>query len=152
MERSGEAGFNLIEVMIALGLLAAVLISVSGLFAIGARHVESGRNSSQALAAGRTILEEMSRWPPRRCYQAFGFDGSATSYSADSRTNDFATRWQPLLSSRLSGGHATIHLESLGPGSAPPFMSASRAIRVLVTVSWDEGPRRRTLRLGTVTM
>jgi prepilin-type N-terminal cleavage/methylation domain-containing protein len=152
MRRSNERGFNLIEVMIALALLAAVLISIAGLFVIGARYVESGRSSSQALAAGRTILEEMSRWPLGRSYQAFGFDGASTSYAADTRTNGYAAKWQPLLSSMLAGSHATIRLQSLGPGSNPPSMSAARAIRVLVTVSWDEGARHRTLRLGTVKM
>jgi type II secretory pathway component PulJ len=45
-----ETGFSLVEVVIALGLLAGVLITISGLFVMGAKQVKSGRASSEALA------------------------------------------------------------------------------------------------------
>jgi prepilin-type N-terminal cleavage/methylation domain-containing protein len=152
MRRTRERGFSLPEVVVALGLLAAALISIAGLFVVGARQVVSGRNSSLALAAARTMLEETSRWSLRQSYRLFGFDGAATSYSVDTRTNGYAARWQPLLSPALAGGYATIEIQALGPGPAPPNLSAAGAIRLLVTVSWDEGPRHRSARLGTVRM
>ena len=52
MRRRDEKGFSLIEVVIALGLLAGVLIAIAGLFILGGRSVKSGRTSSEALAAG----------------------------------------------------------------------------------------------------
>jgi type II secretory pathway pseudopilin PulG len=152
MHRAAERGFSLVEVVIALGLLAGVLISISGLFIIGAKQVQSGKTSSEAIAVGRTILEEMNKWGFRQTYQIFGYDGSTTSYSVDTRTNSYATKWQPLLASNLVNSHATIQLQSLGPGGTPPNMSATLAIRVLVTVNWDEGARHRTVQVGTVRM
>lgn len=151
MKRKGERGFSLVEVVIALGILAGVLISISGLFVIGGRQVKSGRSSSEALAVGRTILEEMNKWGFRQTYGMFGYDGSATTYSVDTRTTSYATKWQPLLTPKLANSYATIQLQSLGPGS-PPNMNVTRAIRVLVTVNWDEGARHRTAQVGTVRM
>ncbi len=152
MHRRTERGFSLIEVVIALGLLAGVLISISGLFVIGGSQVKSGRSSSEALAVGRTILEEMNRWALKQSYQVYGYTGSATSYTIDTRTNSYATKWQPTLTSKLGNGYAIIQLESLGPDPTKPPMDASKAIRVLVTVNWDEGARHRTVQLGTVRM
>lgn len=151
--RAGERGFSLIEVVVALGLLAGVLISISGLFILGGKQVKSGRTSSEALAVGRTIVEEMNRWGFKQTYGAFGsgFDGAATSYSIDSRTNSFAQKWQALLDTKLLNGYATIDIQSLGP-STPPNLNATRAIRVLVTVRWDEGTRHRQVQVGTVRM
>jgi Tfp pilus assembly protein PilV len=154
MHREAERGFSLVEVVIALGLLAGVLISISGLFVIGARQVQSGKTSSEAVAIGRTILEEMNRWSLHQSYQVFGYDGTATSYSVDTRTNTTteAVRWQAAVAPSLVNGYAMVQLQSLGPGGTPPAMNASRAIRVLVTVNWDEGPRHRTVQVGTVRM
>jgi type II secretory pathway pseudopilin PulG len=152
MHRRAERGFSLVEVVIALGLLAGVLIAISGLFIIGAKQVQSGRTSSEAVAVGRTILEEMNKWGFRQTYQIFGYDGATTNYSVDTRTNAYATKWQPLLASNLVNSYATIQLQSLGPGGTPPSMSATLAIRVLVTVNWDEGARHRRVQVGTVRM
>ncbi len=154
MRRNGERGFSLVEVVIALGLLAGVLIAISGLFVIGGKQVKSGRTSSEALSVGRTILEEMNRWGFQQTYGAFGstYDGATTSYSIDTRTNTFASKWQSTLTEKLRNSYATILIESLGPSSTPPNLNASRAIRVLVTVFWDEGPRHRSAQVGMVRM
>jgi type II secretory pathway pseudopilin PulG len=151
MHRRTERGFSLIETVIALGLLAGVLISISGLFVIGGNQVKSGRSSSEAIAVGRTILEEMNKWGFRQTYGMFGYDGTATSYSVDTRTNSYAAKWQPLLTPKLVNARAIVTLQSLAP-SGTPAMNATRAIRVLVTVYWDEGARHRTVQLGTVRM
>lgn len=148
--RSHERGFSLVEVVIALGLLAGVLIAVSGLFILGGRQVVSGRDSSEALAVGRDILEEINGWGFRQTYQIFGFDGTATSYSVDSRTNTYAQKWQTDLGNKLLNSFATIQIASLGPTSSPPNLNLTKAIRVLVTVQWDEGIRHRSLQVGTV--
>ncbi len=154
MKRRTQGGFSLVEVVIALGLLSGVLISVSGLFAIGAKQVKSGRTSSEAIATARTILEEMNRWGFRQTYGNFGtaYDGSVTSYTIDTRTNAYATKWQNMLSPKLLNSFATISIQSLGPGMTPPSLSTTRAMRVLVTVFWDEGRRHRSVLLGTVRM
>jgi type II secretory pathway pseudopilin PulG len=147
----GERGFTLVDVLLGLGLVAVVLISIAGLFSLGARHVKGGRTDSEALAAARTILEEMEGWGFRQSYAMYGFDGSATAYTVDTRTNAYASKWQPALGQTLPSGYATILLESLGPG-APPPMNTTLAIRIMVTVHWDQQSRHRTIRLATVRM
>lgn len=149
--RRSEKGFSLVEVVVALGLLAGVLIAISGLFILGGRQVKSGRTSTEALAVGRRIVEEMDGWGFGQTYQLFGWDGSATSYSADTRTNSYASKWQPILNAGLLNGYATIQVSSLA-NSGTPVLSATRAMRVLVTVHWDEGIRHRSVQLGTVRM
>ena len=70
----------------------------------------------------------------------------------DTRSNTYAAQWQPTLRSKLPKGYATIALESLGPTLPVPALDSTRAIRVIVTVYWEEGSRPRKVRLGTVKM
>ena len=46
MIRQREQGFSLVEVILALGILAGVLISIAGLFIMGSKQVKSGRTST----------------------------------------------------------------------------------------------------------
>jgi prepilin-type N-terminal cleavage/methylation domain-containing protein len=154
--RRNEHGFSLIEVVVALALLAGVLISIAGMFVIGARQVESGRESTEALSVARGIVEQINKWGFHQTYELFGADGSAATYTFDTRTiTDPPTtgmaKWQPMLSEKIPGSYATISVTSLGPG-APPVLSATRAMRVVVTVRWAEQLRQRQVQLATVRM
>src|SRR6186713_400326 len=136
--RRNEHGFSLIEVVVALALLAGVLISIAGMFVIGARQVESGRESTEALSVARGIVEQINKWGFHQTYELFGADGSAATYTFDTRTiTDPPTtgmaKWQPMLAEKIPGSYATISVSSLGPGT-PPVLSATRAMRVVVTV------------------
>ena len=97
-------------------MLAAVLISISGLFVLAHRQVDGGRKHSVALSVARDILEEMDGWSFRQIYLEYGLDGSAASYTIDSRTNTAAAGWQDALSAELSECHAEILLQSLDGG------------------------------------
>ena len=154
--RRNERGFSLIEVVVALALLAGVLISIAGLFIIGARQVESGRESTEALSVARGIIEQINKWGFHQTYELFGADGTATSYSFDTRTiTDPPTtgmaKWQPMLNDKIPGSYATIAITSLGPGT-PPTLDTTRAMRVVVTVRWAERLRQRQVQLATVRM
>ncbi len=150
MKLNGDNGFSLIEVVVALGLLAAVLISVSGLFVLAQKQVDGGRKHSVALSVARDILEEMNGWAFRQLYLEYGFDGSATSYTADSRSNGVAAGWQEALDAELQNSHAEILIESIGESGSPPPLGAARYIRVQITVHWKEGLRTRSVQLATV--
>jgi len=150
MRRRADRGFSLVEVILALGLLATVLISIAGLFILGGSQVRSGRSSSEALSVARAILEEMEGWRFPDLYERWGVDGAAASYRIDTRTNAAATRWQTELDSMLRGAYGMVEITSLGPGSSPPPLNRTRAIRVVVTVHWDDGGRHRKIELGTV--
>jgi type II secretory pathway pseudopilin PulG len=152
MRARDERGFSLIEVVVALGLLAGVLISIAGLFVLGGKQVKSGRTATEALSVARGILEEMDGWGFRQTYELYGFDGSTAAVTADTRTNAYALRWQPILNDKLVNSYALIQVQSLVQTGAPPPLSTTRTMRVLVTVHWDEGARHRTSQLGTVRM
>jgi len=153
MNRNHERGFSLVEVVIALGLLAGVLISIAGLFILGSKQVESGRTATEALSVARGILEEMDGWGFRQTYQLFGIDGTtALSGTVDTRTDAYSAKWQQTLDEALFNSHAEILIQSLGPNNPPPTLATTRAIRVVVTVFWSEGNRDRSIRLGTVRM
>jgi type II secretory pathway pseudopilin PulG len=151
--RGAASGFSLIEVVVALGLLAGVLISVAGLFSVGAQRVKSGRTSSEVLAAARAILEEMSGWGFRQTYLLFddaACRGTDAACLIDTTTNPFASRWQARLDEIPSDARAEIRLEALD--GAPPTLATTDAIRLSVTVLWREGQRSRNLELSTVRM
>lgn len=154
MQRNrNERGFSFVEVVLALGLLAGVLISIAGLFVIGGKQLNSGRNHTEALSVAQDIQEEMNRWGFRQTYLLFGIDGSTIrATDVDTRTNSFAQPWQARLDETLFNAFGTIRIESLGPTAPPPVLDATRAIKVVVTITWDEGGRTRSVELGNVRM
>jgi Tfp pilus assembly protein PilV len=144
------AGFSLVEVVIALGLLAGVLIAISGLFVLANRQLDGGRKQSIALAAARDILEEMDGWGFRQIYSSFGFDGAASAYAVDTRTSAHTGGWQAELESNLGEAHAEILIEAAVDSGSGLALRDARAIRVRITVHWTEGLRSRQVRLATV--
>jgi type II secretory pathway pseudopilin PulG len=154
---SGQ-GFSLIEVLVAMGLLAGVLIAIGGLFIIGGHQVKSGRTSSEALAVGKEIHEDMVGWGYSQLWGMFGYDGQATTYTVDTRTSAACAAWQATLASKLGpSAFANIEIDSVATVAGAPtnFQDASgtilaRAVRVNVTVNWEEVPGRiRSVTLGT---
>jgi type II secretory pathway pseudopilin PulG len=158
MREGGEQGFSLVEVVIALGLLAGVLITISGLFVVGAKQVKSGRTSSEAVAVGKEIQEAMVGWGYAQLWETFGYDGQATSYRVDTRVCSACNAWQTTLRTKLGpSAYATIDLASVAnsTGTTSNFADPSgnilaKTVRVSVTVSWTEVPGRpRSVTVGT---
>ena len=147
-----EAGFSLPEVTIALGMLAAVLISIAGLFVISAKLVHEGGNRSAAVTVAENIIEETHSWGYRTLYEQFGLDGTASSYVIDTRVNLFASRWQEELDPLLREAHAEIVLESVAAGGSPPPLQDALCIRISVRVVWKEAKPEREVRLATIRM
>lgn len=152
MRRGEESGFSLIEVVVALGLMAGVLIAIAGLFVLGGRSVKSGKTSSEALAAGREIVEEMNAWGFSQLWENFGLAGTANTYTVDTTTCVTAdcTGWQNALVAKLGPtAKATIKLDSVAQAAlaVPNFSDGagnilSRNVRVTVNVLWTQVPGR----------
>ena len=149
-----SAGFSLVEVIVAMGLLAGVLISIAGLMVVGNRQVKSGRHSSEALVVARMIFEDMNGWGFHQTYSLLGDDGSNDTLVVDTSvsTEDLTQTWQQALDGMLQQARAEIRLESIVEEGSPPILSAASAIRIQVTIFWSEGPRDRKLQLSTVRM
>lgn len=148
MKRGGERGFSLVEIVIALGLLAGVLIAIAGLFIMGGRSVKSGRTSSEALTLGKEIIEEMNGWGFSQLWGNFGLAGtSAKSYTVDTSSCVTAdcTSWQSTLASKLGAtAHATIKLDVVSQTgvATPDFVTAgvvtAKNVRITVNVLWTQ--------------
>jgi len=158
MRERAEGGFSLVEVVIAMALLAGVLIAISGLFIIGGAQVKSGRTSSEALAVGKEIHEDLVGWGYEQIWGSFGYDGRATVYRVDTRSCVPCTGWQSTLAAKLGpSAYADIKIESVpdATGNLTEFADASgqvlaKTVRVSVTVNWQEVPDRvRSVTVGT---
>jgi prepilin-type N-terminal cleavage/methylation domain-containing protein len=145
---SRQTGFSLVELMVAIGLLAALLLSISGLFVFGGRQIRSGRAATEALAIAQGIVEQMNGWGFRQTFELLGVEGDRSNGTVSTRTLAIASEWQRRIDERLPGGDGVIEIASLGPG--PPPFDTARAIRVTVTVRWREGLRHRRVRLAWV--
>lgn len=147
MRRAGEqAGFSLIEVIVALGLLGGVLLSVAGMFLVGERQVRRGRTESIALMAAQSILEDIGGWNHVATWERFGLSGNAATYSVDSQVNTYAQRWQPNLHDLLANGRTEIRVESCDGAD----LVDTDAVRVVVTVFWTEATQGRRTELALV--
>jgi len=149
MPKRLERGLGLIEAVVSVAMLSGVMVTIGCLFVLGQQQIKSGRTATEALSVAQSILETVEGWGLDETYTRFGYDGTATSYTVDSRTNGAAAAWQTALAGKIRGGYATINLASLSSGT-PPAMASTSAIRVTVTVFWSEQRRSRTIRLATV--
>ena len=144
MRRRKQEGFSLIEVVIALGLLAGVLIAIAGLFIMAGKSVKSGRTSSEALATAREIMEEMNGWGYSQLWGNFNLNGAATTYTIDTATctTSDCTSWQSTLQSKLgTTAHATIKLDSVAQGATAPTnfnTTTCKNVRVTINVLWTQ--------------
>jgi prepilin-type N-terminal cleavage/methylation domain-containing protein len=149
--RASEAGFNLVEVMLAMALLGSVLLSIFGMFAYGTRQTDRARSHTLALAVARDIVEEMTGWPFGQTWEVLGMDGTATQDVVDSRNAGYAQKWQPRLDEALNDSRAEILIESVDP-TTPPALQDAEALRVTVSVFWDEMGVDRRIHLCSVRM
>ena len=68
---TSEAGYNLIEVLVAIAILGVVLLSVVTLFFLGRGNVQSGKQMSAAVAVGTQISEDLAEMTVNQIYANF---------------------------------------------------------------------------------
>ena len=146
-----DGGFSLIEVTLALGLLATVLISIASMFIIGGKQVHQGKSVTSATAVAQTIMERIDQLPYIETYGYFGGTDTSTSLSVSTTTTgNNANQWQSEIQSRLGpNGSGSISIVPLGSAS-PLNMGSASALRVRVTVNWTELGRARSVALQTI--
>ena len=151
-----EAGMSMIEVLIALGIMAGVLISVASLFVLGGQRVKGGRDMTQALAVASDITEDLRTqgyltMPESMPSCCGGSCDAVTGCTVDSRTDAFAlAEWQPWVDQELYLGHAEITITPLGGTVTPSTFASSESIRVHVEILWMEGTSERSVVQETV--
>jgi type II secretory pathway pseudopilin PulG len=146
-----QAGFSLIEVTLALGLLATVLISIASLFILGGKQVKNGKSTTTAAAITHEIMEQIEQKPYTQTYTYFGGTDSSTSVSVNTfTTGNNATQYQAEIGTKL-GPQAKGLIVVTPLGSASPLnMGNSQALQVKITVTWNELGRTRSVELQEV--
>jgi uncharacterized protein (TIGR02598 family) len=146
-----QGGFSLIEVTLALGLLATVLISIASLFIMGGKQVKSGKSTTTAAAITHEIMERIEQETYAEAYTYFGGTDSSTSLSVSTTTTgNNANQWQAEIASKLGPqASGTIAVTPLGSAS-PLNMGTSQALQVKVTVTWNELGRSKNVALEAV--
>lgn len=142
----GQCGYSLVEIILALGLLGAVMVAISSMFVLGGQSVRSGREMTEAISVAQDIVEEIKTFSFRTTYSFFGGTDTDTGVTSDSSVpGDPADQWQPGIDSKLYQGKALIQITPMGGPDTPPQLSSADYIRVLVTVQWSEGARTRSV-------
>jgi len=146
-----ESGFSLIEVTLALGLLATVMISIASLFIMGGKFVHGGKSNTTATAITHEIMERIDQLAYPDTYIYFGGSAVTTSLSVQTTTiGNNANQWHAEIASKLGVlAKGTISVTPLG-GASPLNMGSSSALKVNVSVTWNELGRTRSVSLQEI--
>lgn len=147
--RARQDGFSLIEVVIAIGVLAGVLLSIASMFILGGRQVKTGKTITEATTLAHDLMEQFDKESYVSLYTNFGAASTDTTITiASTTTGTLITPWQPEIIRKLNNGAATARLDAMGPGT--PNFGASTGVKLTVTVSWNELGRAQSVQLSTV--
>ena len=145
----GEQGFSLIEVVIAIGVLAGVLLSICSMFILGGRQLKTGKTMTEATVIAHDIMETFDKLSFTALYTTFGAVTTDTTKTVTTTGGTNAiTPWRPEITRKLDNGSATVTVLAVGPGT--PNFGSALGIRMTVTVSWTELGRAQTVSLSTM--
>jgi len=144
-----EAGFSLIEVIIAIGVLAGVLLSIASMFILGGRQVKTGKTLTEATVLAQGLMEQFDKESFNALYLNLGAAATDTTRTVQSTTTGSPIQsWQTEIARKLNSGSASVRIDAMGP-SSPNFGSAA-GIKVTVTLSWNELGRAQSVAMSTV--
>lgn len=112
--RKREAGFNLVELLIAIAILGIVVLSVFSMFFVGQRNVYAGKQASKAITLGTRVLEDLAPLNKQMIYEGL-FD-----IDADEQGNDFTL---PRASGINAMSFENSIIRSTHPTRVPPSPS-----------------------------
>ncbi|QIN82964.1 prepilin-type N-terminal cleavage/methylation domain-containing protein [Rubrobacter tropicus] len=127
----GESGYSLVEVMVAIMILAVAIIPMVSMFDAGLNAAVAGSNYDQARALANEKLEET---------KALTLPAALARYPVGSSTdcNPAPPAGSPFASP--SGGcEVTTQYMRLGPSAVEPAGYQTNLIQVSVTVDWASG-------------
>ena len=159
-----EAGYNLIEVLVAMALLGSVLMSVITLFYFGRRNVYSGKQQTKITAVGTRVMEDLTNMTAEDIQSNFAIpstmvttcatvNGVAYTNCIARKTSTFASgddpsgflqRWKDLLGSAVVGQAVFSKPDiTLVVQPAAAVSANSTYVRVWAILQWNEGRRTR---------
>ena len=105
----GTRGFSLVEVIIAIGVLAGLLLSIATMFILGGRQVKNGKTITQATTLVQDIMEEFDRASFTGLYTTLGAASTDTTRTVLSTTGGSPIQpWQSEVQRKLNNGVATV--------------------------------------------
>ncbi len=164
-----QSGYNLVEVLVAMGLLSTILLAITTLFYFGRRNVYSGKQMTAAVAVGTNVLEDLSGMNRGALYNAFNIGGGAGQTNATTTntvegvtynnsiqrdttaappTNDpagFLARWQAMMPASVFQDARLYLIITPQVPNGPSALFNAGLVRTRVIIAWQEGPRRRQL-------
>ena len=144
---TGERGFSLVEVVIAIGVLAGVLLSICSMFIMGARQLKGGKTMTEATTIVHDIMETFGKLSYNTLYTTFGATDTSTSVSVSTSTGtNPITPWKAEVTRKLENGVATATLTPVGGTN----FGNGKGIKMVVSLSWSELGRAQTVSLATV--
>lgn len=160
--KHSSAGFNLVEVLIAVAILGVVAISIFTLFVMGRRNIHSGKQTSQAIAVGTQVLEDLSPLNKEMTYSgAFGLAQADTGSDFQlPRVSGLAA--MSFVNSRIRSTNGTILASppaDISTQNTPPgFLTRWTALlgtklgpgsSITVVLTPDQDPVNTPARFGT---
>jgi prepilin-type N-terminal cleavage/methylation domain-containing protein len=159
-----QAGYSLVEVLIAMALLGTVVMSIITLFYLGRRNVYAGKQQTKITAIGTRMMEDLTNMTADDVMSNFNIPTTmvatcatingvaytnciarktSTFVSADD-PGGFMTRWKTLLGSVNVGEKAFAAPEiTLIVTPVNSTLTTGRYIRVRGILQWREGSRTR---------
>jgi prepilin-type N-terminal cleavage/methylation domain-containing protein len=129
-----DAGFSLVEMIVALFMITIGLLALVGQFAASIRAQHQQKLHASALRMATESVEQARQLP---------FSSLATLPSVTGTSVAHGTTYTEATSVRVCSPTDT------GTACTPPAAGAPSAVRVEVDVSWRDGARSRHVRLGT---
>ena len=163
-----QAGYNLVEVLVAMAVLGVILLSIVTLFFIGRRNVHSGKQLTAANAIATRVLEDLALMSATDVIDNFKLAGSTmaantvgnvsypgsvlrdTRAAISATTNDpsgYLARWKTLVDSdtELNEGRIVLVVTPLEPRVTNDPIRTAQVLRLRGVIEWREGVRRRNV-------
>lgn len=169
-DRSGiprQAGYSLIEVLIAVAITGVVIMSIFTVITLARRNVYSGKQMSAANAVATRVLEDLSQMSATDIVLSFNLTNTTTLSSntvggvayagsvlrdtngtIDSTTDPagYLARWQGLLgAATFERGRVVLIITPANPIDNTKPVSTAQVIRIRGVIEWSEGIRRRSI-------
>lgn len=173
MKKLKQAGYNLIEVLIATALLGVVILSIVTLFFMGRSNVYSGKQMTRAVSVGTRVLEDLSVMNSSDLQSSLALtDGAVgtntwvdgvsypnsilvtinpnSTYTTATDPAGLYARWRDLLTpANFTGGQIQLLFVTRSPVVAANPLSTAQFVQIRGSVNWNESRRVRRMTFDT---
>lgn len=127
--RGRDAAFTVLEVLVAVMVLAIAVVLTASMFPTGHQQLADAARTTSAVAAGRQILEDIGGLPFDSVRRLDGFDtANAASVPIGNPELAVARRWRYMIAGP-GGGFSFTPAELAQYGAVPPLGGAA-SVRV----------------------